>query len=108
MLSDAWTLGFEVGIRKTFTDYLDDVSKTYVDQNLLRRFGQKSVDFAYRGDEVTDKGVTRGVYPADGTIRGSDKHSDWYIFSGLTITYRIGGGNRGPFGRQKFSSCPSY
>ncbi|KAA2242874.1 outer membrane beta-barrel protein [Chitinophaga agrisoli] len=109
MLSDAWTLGFEVGIRKTFTDYLDDVSKTYVDQDLLRRFGQKSVDFAYRGDEVNGKGLTPGVYPADGTIRGSDKHSDWYIFSGLTITYRIGGGgSRGPFGRQKFSSCPRY
>jgi hypothetical protein len=107
MLNDTWTVGLEIGFRKTFTDYLDDVSKTYVDQRyLLNLAGQKSVDFAYRGDEVHTKGITPGTYPADGTKRGSDAHNDWYIFSGLTLTYRLGGG--GMYGKQKFSTCPKY
>lgn len=108
MLNDTWTLGLEIGFRKTFTDYLDDVSKTYVDEATRLRYwrGPEAVNFAYRGDEVNTKGITPGTYPADGTIRGSDKNKDWYIFSGLTLTYRLGGG--GMFGKQKFSSCPKY
>ncbi len=34
-LSDNINVGFEIGYRKLFNDYLDDVSKTYVDPNLL-------------------------------------------------------------------------
>lgn len=109
LLNDRWTMGMEIGIRKTFTDYLDDVSKTFVDEATLRAaMGQRSVDFAYRGDEVSSKsGVAPGTYPVDGAIRGSDKHTDWYVFSGLTLTYRFGGSNN-RWGRQKFSTCPKY
>lgn len=109
MLNDVWTVGAEIGLRKTFTDYLDDVSLTYVDEDALRNFaGQKAVDYAWRGDEVDPKKIVPGPYPADGTIRGSDKHKDWYMFSGLTITYRLGGSSGNGFGRQKFSRCPTY
>ena len=105
ILSDKWTLGFEIGLRPTTTDYLDDVSTNYVDKNTLLAYrGQKSVDMAYRGDEVTGKGVTPGTYPADGTVRGSDKHKDWYAFSGFTITYRLGGSSG--WGKQKATRCP--
>lgn len=101
LLTDSWVLGFEVGIRKTFTDYIDDVSLTYVDRNTLLRYqGPRSVLLAYRGE---------GDYPPDGAARGSDKHKDWYVFSGLTLSYRFGGGSRGPYGhwkRQRFSDCP--
>src|SRR4030095_14526373 len=46
-------IGFEIGIRKIFTDYLDDVSTSYPNSNdLLAARGQTAVDFAYRGDEV--------------------------------------------------------
>jgi hypothetical protein len=100
LLNDSWVLGFEVGLRRTFTDYIDDVSLTYVDRNTLLQYqGAKTVSLAYRGD---------GAYPADGSARGSDKYDDWYIFSGLTISYRFGG-TSGPWGhwkRQKFSDCP--
>ncbi len=34
-LNDTWNVGFEAGIRFTFTDYLDDVSTTYADENVL-------------------------------------------------------------------------
>ena len=106
-LNEKWTLGFEIGLRPTLTDYLDDVSTNYVDKNTLLTYrGQKAVDMAYRGDEVTGKGTTPGTYPADGTKRGSDKHNDWYAFSGFTITYRLGGGGGSGWGKQKATRCP--
>jgi hypothetical protein len=81
------SLGWEISMRKTFTDYLDDVSTTYVDELLLlAERGQTSVDLAYRGDEVKDGDL---AYPADGTKRGSNKFKDWYYFSGITATIKI-------------------
>ena len=104
ILNDQWTVGFEIGLRPTITDYLDDVSTNYVDQNTLLTYrGQQAVDMAYRGDEVSGK-LAPGTYPADGAIRGSAKYKDWYSFSGFTITYRLGGGSG--WGKQKAMRCP--
>ncbi|TWV99890.1 outer membrane beta-barrel protein [Chitinophaga pinensis] len=112
LLTENWIAGFEFGLRKTFTDYLDDVSLTYVDRNtLVRTRGQKAADYAYRGDEVpVGSHVTPGTYPEDGTIRGSDKYKDWYMFTGLTLSYRFGGGSnaRNNWRRQKVSQCPRF
>lgn len=79
-------VGFVLGIRQTFTDYLDDVSKTYVDKNLLiTNRGSNAANYAYRGDEL-DNGKP---YPPGGTPRGNPKNKDWYYFSGLTLRVRI-------------------
>jgi opacity protein-like surface antigen len=80
------SLGWEIGARKTFTDYLDDVSGRYVDRTTLQaERGQKSVELAFRTPEI--KAGT--PYPDDQTIRGGAKQDDWYYYSGLTITYRF-------------------
>jgi len=51
-LSDDINLRLEVGLRKLFTDYLDDVSTTYADEDELRaNNGQLAVDYAFRGDD---------------------------------------------------------
>ena len=84
-------LGFEIGMRKLFTDYLDDVSKTYVNEIALGLArGPKAVEMAYRGGEVKNGDP---LYPAEGTLRGSEKFKDWYYFSGLTLSVGIGDGN---------------
>jgi uncharacterized protein DUF6089 len=106
-VSDNVVLSYEIGLRKLFTDYLDDVSATYVDEALLRQaHGQKAVEMAYRGGEL--KGGDP-AYPADGTVRGG-KFKDWYYFTGLGISIGIGRGN-GPFqgGRSKYGNtgCPT-
>ncbi|MBW8687846.1 type IX secretion system protein PorG [Chitinophaga rhizophila] len=111
LLRDNLVAGFEIGLRKTFTDYLDDVSLTYVDRNsLLRSRGRQAVDYAFRGDEVNGTHVSRSTYPPDGTTRGSDKYKDWYMFSGFTLSYRFGGGSGGynHWKRQKASQCPRF
>jgi hypothetical protein len=86
-ISDKVVLAWEIGLRKLFTDYLDDVSDTYVDQgNLLAARGPEAVEMAYRGGEL--KGGA--PYPPDGTVRGNPKHQDWYYTSGLRVTIALG------------------
>lgn len=90
-LNNTVRLGIEAGMRKLFTDYLDDVSTTYADQSLLlRNRGPKAVELAFRGGEL--KNGT--AYPAAGAQRGGSKAKDWYYFTGLTASFRIGGNDR--------------
>jgi hypothetical protein len=90
-LSENIRVGIEFGIRKLFTDHLDDVSTTYVDPNLLlANRGPKAVELAYRTNELKNA----LPYPT-GENRGSAKHKDWFYFTGLTGTIRLGGNNNG-------------
>ena len=85
-INDNKRIGIVVGFRKTFTDYLDDVSTTYVDETILAlNRGQKVADIAYRGDELPNG----APYPSGGTPRGNPKNNDWYYFTGLTFRTRI-------------------
>lgn len=100
-LSDNINAGFEVGFRKLFTDYLDDVSSSYVDEgSLLTNRGVKAVELAYRGDEVKDGSP---VYPAGGTQRGNSVNKDSYYFAGFTLSVRLLNGN---FRSGKGLACP--
>ena len=77
------TFGFESGLRKTFTDYLDDVSGKYVDSGVL---GQTAAQLAYRS--------TEGIV-VSGKQRGNSQSKDWYMFSGLCISFKFGGKGEG-------------
>ena len=103
-LSENVKVRFELGLRKTMTDYLDDVSTTYADQNeLLANNGQQAVDLAFRGDE--DKNGQ--VYPPVNTARGNSGSKDWYYFTGLGISFRLKPKYDGaPGGKQK-TGCPT-
>jgi hypothetical protein len=99
-INDNWRIGLELGMRKLFTDYLDDVSTTYADRaDLLAAKGQLAVDMAYRGNQS---------YPAKGAQRGGSTQKDWYYFLGLHLTYRLGngGGVRFMGGNKKGYGCP--
>jgi hypothetical protein len=90
-INDNLRVGLELGMRKLFTDYLDDVSSSYVDPaDLLAAKGQLAVDMSYRGDELPGGNQN---YPAKGAQRGGATHKDWYYFLGLHLTYRLGGGD---------------
>ena len=104
-LSENLRVAFEIGLRKTNTDYLDDVSTTYIDQaTLLANRGQQAVDIAFRGDELK----TGLVYPADGSQRGGANSKDWYYFSGITLAIRLPGNeNKGASGGKSKTGCPT-
>jgi hypothetical protein len=87
-ISESIVLAYEIGLRKLFTDYLDDVSTTYVDQaTLLAAKGPEAVEMAYRGNQI--KGGA--PYPASGNLRGNSKNKDWYYMSGLRVAIDFGG-----------------
>jgi len=86
-VSDALQLGIEFNQRKTFTDYLDDVSTHYVDRNtLLQARGPKAVELAYRGGQAPNGSP---LYPAHGEQRGTPSEMDWYYFLGLTADIKL-------------------
>lgn len=108
-LTDRWQLGLQVGFRKLFTDYLDDVSRNYVSaEDLLAARGQQSVDLAYRGDEVAGGDP---LYPEKGAQRGGAREKDWYYFTGLHLRFQLGGGEGSSSGGRMFGRdglrCPT-
>ena len=103
-------LSFEFTQRKLFTDYLDDVSTTFIDKDVLfKEKGQQAVDIAYRGDEVP--GGT--PYPPEGYGRGNAKQNDWYYMVALKVSLGLFNCNTGKFiladifgGRSRGVGCP--
>ena len=76
----------EVGMRKLFTDYLDDVSTTFADKaTLLAQNGAKAVEMAFRSGELKPA----LTYPAAGNKRGNPSSKDWYYFSTIGLSFRI-------------------
>ncbi len=108
-ITDGLRIGIEGGIRKLFTDYLDDVSMNYIDPaDLLAARGQLAVDLSYRGDEVAGGSQ---LYPPKSDQRGNPKSKDVYYFGGLHVTYKLGAGGGGGFGgggrgRKSHTGCP--
>ena len=86
-ISDNINLGIEFSQRKSFTDYIDDVSTHFVDRDILLQYrGQTAVDLAYRGDEVLGGNQN---YPMHGEQRGTPTEMDWYYFLGTTIEVKL-------------------
>ena len=79
-LNEDMRVGLELGYRRTFTDYIDDVSTSYVDAaQLLNARGATAVQMAYRGN---------GTYPAAGSVRGNADNKDGYYFVQITFIIR--------------------
>ena len=84
-VSKRFAISLEYGIRKTFTDYLDDVSGRYPDLQLLAvEAGQLSAHMSDR--TLNEEGYTDLNY---GMSRGNSKNKDWYSFFGAIISFRI-------------------
>lgn len=74
-------LGFEIGFRKTFTDYLDDISTTYPDLEVLAESNPVAAALSYRTPEYTPDAAPNPM----GQLRGSSG-KDIYFFGGITIS----------------------
>lgn len=84
-------IALEVCARRTYTDYLDDVSTIYPDKNALLTYGgPEAVLFSDRSlPSPNPSDSLNTIYP--GKQRGSSENDDWYIFTGITIFFRLGG-----------------
>lgn len=67
-------LGFEWGMRKTFTDYIDDISTIYPDIPIADQ-----ADFRY---DLSDPTGLHSPFE----LRGNPKTMDWFNFVGISIT----------------------
>jgi opacity protein-like surface antigen len=98
-------IGIEFGLRKLFTDYLDDLSGNYADLNdLLTANGALSVAMSYRADELV---TGNPAYPAKGAQRGSSLVKDYYYFTGIHFTFRFGGEGSETSLKKYRLGCPS-
>lgn len=80
-----WGVGLELGIRKTFTDYIDDVSTTYFDfQNYS---GADPLAAALADRSAKDPSRTQVTAP--GAQRGDPRDKDSYMFAIFSINYKL-------------------
>ncbi len=82
-LAEKFTLQLEYSIRKTNTDYLDDVSSTYKDPKLLNKnTGAAAVALA-------DPSANASTYANVGHLRGNPDTNDWYGFLHVSLSYSL-------------------
>ncbi len=88
-VADNWEVGIEYSQWLTFTDYLDDVSTTYIDENaLFNSKGQLAVDMANPAlDNTPDKPLYNSTLP--GQQRGDPRDKDHFIALSFTLYYTI-------------------
>jgi hypothetical protein len=83
----------EWGMRKTFTDYLDDVSRYYADPYYLSGISQEAV---LLGDKSLNPDP---LYPNTGRQRGNFGTTDWYSYFVLSLAIKF---------KDPDATCPAY
>lgn len=79
-----FNLILEYGIRKTFTDYIDDVSTTYA--GIPTEFNNLAIELSDRSlDGPKQAGEERGI----------STNNDWYSFTGITFSFKIKNNSKG-------------
>jgi hypothetical protein len=106
-ISPKFDMRFDIGLRKLFTDYLDDVSGIdYPNYEEMMAYNPVAALFSDRSGYINDYS-TRGVSASlvqrlggreFGEKRGNPKRDDWYAFVSLGVTMLI----------YKPDRCPKY
>jgi Outer membrane protein beta-barrel domain len=103
-LSDKTALSLEVIHRKTFTDYIDDVSTKYIDPALFYNYMPlQQAQLAQRMANKTDNGLGSTVFRA-GNKRGTATNNDSYYSFGFKLSIRLG--NNGDNRWRNSTRCP--
>lgn len=94
-----FNLGFEIADRLTFTDYLDDVSRTYVGAD---NFPSNNPDYPNPATRLQDRSVASPVNNPNalgrtGKQRGNSQTSDQYMYGIITLSFQL-----------KVYRCPGY
>ena len=82
--SSRFEIGFEIGFRRLFTDYLDDVSTVYPNFNELEQ------DRGLAAAQASHAHTYNDNIPAQpGSMRGDNHITDAYIYTNFTLAYRL-------------------
>jgi hypothetical protein len=87
------SIGFEFGIRQTFTDYLDDVSGKYPNVDVLSKQSIAAAALSYRNPAT----LPNQRATVEGQQRGDKYRYDRYYFMGASMTYSLGNARKMEF-----------
>lgn len=100
-ISNGWSLGAELSFRKTFTDYIDDVSGVYYDSTALAKaYGPLSAQMA-DPNIYPNHHYTRPAADGKPAVRG-DSQKDFYMSLEITLSYTFKTQRRSARLRSKF------
>lgn len=100
-ISQNTILSLEIGGRKLFTDYLDDVGGAYVDLDVLAAGnGALAAALSNRSGELNG---TEPINHPTGTPRGG-KYKDWYYFSTVSLSWYLSQSAKNP----RNIGCPTF
>ncbi len=99
-LSEKVSVSTEMLLRKTFTDYLDDVSTTYIDKDLF--YKHLPLERAIVAVRMYDKSVS-SANRNSGEIRGKSSNMDSYYSAGIKISFQLGNNSS-----LKYMNCPKF
>jgi hypothetical protein len=111
-VNEGFYVGIEMMHRKSFTDYVDDVSTEYVDPNLFGQYltppqAAMAQQLYYRGNQ---RGVPPGTLfnpgsvPPPGEQRGNPKQNDSFFSTIIKCGWRL---NQSSYGLKQMR-CPMY
>jgi hypothetical protein len=86
-VNKSFNIILEYGVRKTFTDYLDDVSTTFVGGN----GNPYPIEMNQNAIEMSDPLTTH----SQDTQRGDPNKKDWYSFAGITLSFKLNNDTKG-------------
>lgn len=92
-ISKTFSVGLEWRMHYAFTDYIDDVSGTYADPDVIQA---ERGDIAY---ELSNRSLTLDDAILEGRQRGNSKTNDWYSFALVTFSFNL---------KAKPAKCPAY
>ncbi len=84
-VTDRFNLGIEVVFRRTFTDYLDDISGLYPDIEALYEENPLAATLSFRSPQYTQQAMGNPV----GTQRGNSDVKDYYMFMQVTMSFNL-------------------
>jgi hypothetical protein len=94
--SENVNISFEILYRKTFTDYMDDVSTKFVDPSVF--YANLPPAMAKIADYMSNKSTLRNNIPGKsfgpGSKRGDPLQKDAYFTAGFKIGFRLGNNNQ--------------
>jgi opacity protein-like surface antigen len=107
-LKENMYLGFEILHRKTFTDYIDDVSTKYIDPSLFSSYLSPSQASIAQQMMFREHLVTNTTRPFINQQRGDPTENDAFFSGILRFGWRLNGANS-PNGRARRQlKCPIY
>ena len=105
-INDRTSIGFELMHRITFTDYIDDVSTTYIDPALFYKYlPQAQAQLAERMANKTDINNIGSTLFGAGDKRGNANNNDSYYSFGIKLGIRLGS-DAATTGWRNSTRCP--